>query len=133
MKTICLKVLVVFVLVFVFSVPASWAKKEGYCYLVSYSLRAKVVFFTPVFTTTVSGAIYNEEEFVADVELIRDIENQFQGWLKQVGLNSMDYITEARVAYRTSAIAQQRLAKEKNAFENRGYEIKKPGTFQYED
>ena len=99
MKTSCLKLMVVFALVFLLSVPVCWAKKTGYCYVVSYSMRDKVVFFTPVFTAKVSGAIYSEEEYVADVELIRDIENQFQGYLTQVGLNTTDYITEARVAY----------------------------------
>ena len=133
MKSICLKVLVVFMLVFLFSVPASWAKKQGHCYIVSYSMRDKIVFFTPVFTATVSGAVYSDEEFVADVELIRDIENQFQQHLTKVGLNSIDFITEARVAYRTPAIAEQRLAKEKSRFKGRGYTIKKTGSFRYSD
>jgi len=133
MKSICLKVLVVFVLVFLFSVPACWAKKKGHCYIVSYSLRDKVVFFSSVFTAEVSGAVYSDEEFVADVELIRDIENQFQQYLTKVGLNSMDFTTEARVAYRTPAIAAQRLAKEKSSFEGRGYTIKKTGSFRYTD
>ncbi len=133
MKTTCLKVLVVFALVFLLSVPACWAKERGYCYVVSSSLRQKIVFFTTVFTATVSGAVYSEEEFVADVELIRDIENQFQRHLTKIGLNAMDFITEARVAYRTATIAQERLSKEKSAFEGRGYTIKQPGSFQYED
>jgi len=133
MKSICLKVLVVFVLVVLFSAPACWATKKGYCYIVSYSMRDKIVFLTPVFTATVSGAVYSDEEFVADVELIRDIENQFQQHLTKVGLNSMDFITEARVAFRSPEIAEQRLAKEKNSFEDRGYTIKKTGSFRYTD
>jgi len=131
MKTTCLKLLAALVLVFLFNVPACWAKEKGYCYVVSYSLRDKVVFFTPVFTATVSGAVYSQEEFVADVELIRDIENQFQQYLSKVGLTIMDYVTEARVAYRTATIASQRLEKEKSSFEDRGFAIKKPGTFRY--
>lgn len=133
MKTTWVKVLVISALVFLLSAPACWAKESGYCYVVSYSLRDKVVFFTKVFTATVSGAVYSEEEFVADVELIRDVEDQFQQYLKRVGLNAMDFITEARVAYRTATIAQERLAKEKSTFEGRGYTLKKPGSFQYED
>ena len=133
MKTTCVKVLVVSALVFLFSIPVCWAKEKGYCYLVSYSLRDKLAFFTPVFTATVSGAVYSEEEFVADVELIREIENQFQRHLTKMGLSTMDFITEARVAYRTQAIAQQRLSKEKSSFEGRGYTIKKPGSFKYDD
>ena len=131
MKTNCLKTLLAFVFIILFSAPACWAKEKGYCYVVSYTLRQKIVFFTPVFTATVSGATYSQEEFVADVELIRDIENQFQEHLSKVGLNSMDYITEARVAYRAADIAEQRLAKEKSAFESRGFTVKKTGTFRY--
>lgn len=133
MKSNCLKLLVAVVVVVVFSAPPCWAKDKGYCYVVSYSMRDKIVFFTPVFTATVSGAIYSEEEFVADVELIRDMENQFQEHLTNVGLNRMDYLTEARVAYRSQAIADQRLADEKSRFKGRGYRIKKTGSFQYKN
>ena len=133
MKSNCLKLLVAVVVVVVFSATSCWAKDKGYCYVVSYSMRDKIVFFTPVFTATVSGAVYSEEEFVADVELIRDMENQFQEHLVKVGLNSMQYLTEARVAYRSQAIADQRLADEKSSFKGRGYSIKKTGSFQYKN
>lgn len=133
MKSNILRLLVAMVLLVAFSAPVCWAKDKGYCYVVSYSMREKIVFFTPVFTATVSGAVYSEEEFVADVELIRDMENQFQQYLKAQGLNSMDYLTEARVAFRSQAIADQRLAEEKNSFKGRGYQIKKTGSFQYSD
>ena len=131
MKSTCLKSLIVLLMTVVVSAPLAWAKEKGYCYVVSYSLRQKVVFITPVFTADVSGALYSDEEFVADVELIRKIENQFQQHLTNVGLNSSDYITEARVGYRTQAIATQRLTKEKNGFEGRGFRIKKTGSFSY--
>ncbi len=133
MKTTCLKAILVCVLVLLLGIPVCWAKEKGHCYVVSYTLREKIVFFTPVFTALVSGAVYSQEEFVADVELIRDIENQFQAYLTNVGLNSTDYITEARVAYRTAAIAEQRRANEKSSFKSRGYTIKKTGTFRYAD
>ena len=132
MKSHCLKLLVAVVVVVVFSAPPCWAKDKGYCYVVSYSMREKIVFFPPVFTATVSGAIYSEEEFVADVELIRDMENQFQEYLTSVGLNSLDYLTEARVGYRSQSIADQRLADEKSSFKGRGYSIKKTGSFRYQ-
>lgn len=133
MKTSFLRLLVAFVLVALFSVPSCWAQEKGYCYVVSYSMRQKVVFFTPVFTAMVSGAIYSDEEFVADVELIRDIEEQFQQYLTRVGVNITDYSTEARVAYRSQTIADQRRADEKSDFKGRGYRIKKSGSFNYTD
>jgi hypothetical protein len=133
MKTTNLKLSVAIALILLFAVPSCWAAEKGYCFVVSSSMREKVVFFTSVFSARVSGAIYSQEEFVADVELIRDIENQFQQYLKKRGLNTMDYLTEARVGYRSQAIAENRLATEKSEFEGRGYTIKKTGGFTYAD
>ena len=132
MKTTCLKLLVAVVLIVVCA-PAGWAKEKGYCYIVSHSIRDKAAFLSPIFTATVSGAVYSDEEFVADVELIRDIENQFQAYQKRIGLNVMDYITEARVGFRSQAIADQRRAAETSSFEGRGYTIKPTGTFMYRE
>jgi len=133
MRTIHLKLIVALALIIPLGAPSCWAAEKGYCYVVSSSMREKVVFFTPVFSAKVSGAIYSQEEFVADVELIRDIEDQFQQYLKNLGLNSMDFVTEARVGYRSQAIAEKRLAAEKSEFEGRGYTIKKTGSFAYAD
>ena len=126
-----LKLMVVLLLVTVLGAPPCWAKEKGYCYVVSYSLREKVAFFTPVFTAVVSGAVYSDEEFVADVEVIRNIENQFKAYQEKIGLNSADYYTEARVSYRSEQAADQRMAAEKKRYEGRGFAIKKTGSFEY--
>jgi hypothetical protein len=133
MQTTCLKLLVAILLAVAVSAPSCWANEKGYCYILSYSMRDKVAFVSPVFTAIVSGAVYSDEEYVADVELIRDIEGQFQDYQNRIGLNSMDYITEARVAFRSSTIADQRRADEKRSFESRGYTVKRTGSFTYTD
>ena len=133
MQRVRLRLIVALLLVIMFSAPPCWAKEKGYCYVVSYSLRDKVVFFSPVFTAVVSGDVYSDEEFVADVELIRSIEGQFTDYQERIGLNTADYITEARVGYRSQAVADQRMETEKKRYEGRGFTIKKTGTFAYRE
>ena len=74
MKKTCLMLPVIIMLAIMFSAPSCWAKEKGYCYIVGYSLLEKSVYITPVFVAKVSGATYSEEEFVADIELIRKME-----------------------------------------------------------
>jgi hypothetical protein len=133
MKKTCLKVMLVMVLAVVFSAPSCWAKEKGYCYIASYSMKEKTAFITPVFVAKVSGATYSDEEFVADVVLIRNMENQFQNYLAGQGINTADYVTSARVAYRSQAIADKRLADEKKDFTGRGYIIKNANKFRFKN
>ena len=131
MKKTCLKPLVIMVLTLVVSAPSCWAKETGYCYIVSYDLREKLAYITPVFTAKVSGATYSEEEFVAEVELIRKMESQFQKYLGKQGVSIADWVTSARVAYRSQAIADRYLADEISDFTGRGYTIKDTGGFKF--
>ncbi|WP_319406832.1 hypothetical protein [uncultured Desulfosarcina sp.] len=133
MKKTCLKLLVTLVLAIVFSAPSCWAKEKGYCYIVSYSMNGKIAYITPVFVAKVSGATYSEEEFVADVELIRKIEEQFQNYLAGQGMDNADFVTSARVAYRSQAIADKRIADEKKIFTGRGYTVKDANRFKFKN
>ncbi len=133
MKKTCLKLILVMVLAVVFSAPSCWAKENGYCYIVGYSMQEKTAYTTPVFIAEVSGATYSEEEFVADVVLIRKMENQFQNYLAGQGINTVDFVISARVAYRSQAIAGIRLADEKKDFTGRGYTIKDADKFIFKD
>jgi hypothetical protein len=133
MKTTYLKLMVIMAMAVVFSAPSSWAKEKGYCYIVSYSLSEKTAYITPVFDATVSGETYSEEEFVADVELIQKMERQFQQYLAGQGKSNTDFVTSARVAYRSRAIADKRLADEKLDFTGRGYTVKDAGSFKFKD
>lgn len=126
-----LRLLVVLALALVLGVPSCWAKENGYCYIVSYSQEARRAYITPVFVAKVSGATYSDEEFVADVELIRKMEGQFNRYLAGKGMSSVDLVTSARVAYRSQAIAEKRLADEKSDFKRRGFDIEEADQFKF--
>jgi hypothetical protein len=133
MKKSTLGLLVVMAMAVVFGAPSGWAKEKGYCYIVSYSLSDKTAYVTPVFVATVSGATFSEEEFVADVVLIRKMEGQFNKYLAAQGIGSTDFVTSARVAYRSQAIADKRLADEKLDFTRRGYTLKDADQFKFKN
>ena len=133
MKKIWLKLILVVVLAAVFGAPSCWAKEKGYCYIVGYSMQEKTAYITPVFIAEVSGATYSEEEFVADVVLIRKMENQFQNYLAGKGMNTADFVISARVAYRSQAIADKRLADEKKDFTGRGYTVEDTVKFKFKN
>lgn len=133
MNKTCLKLLIIMVLAIVFGAPSCWAKEKGYCYIVSYGLREKSAYLTPVFTATVTGVTYSEEEFVADIELIGKMEAQFNKYLSGRGVNTAAYVTSARVAYRSRDIADKYLANEKKDFTGRGYTIKDTSGFQFKN
>ena len=123
--------LVVLALVLVVGAPSCWAKEKGYCYIVGYSLREKTMQISPVIVTNVSGDVYNDEEFVADVDVIFSMESQFQSYLEKAGLLSDDTTVEARVAYRTKAIARKRWIDEKDDFSHRGFNVNIANKFKY--
>ncbi len=131
MKKTYLKLILVMVLAVVFSAPSCWAKEKGYCYIVGYSMQEKTAYITPVFVAKVSGATYSEEEFVADVVLIRKMENQFQNYLAGKGINTADFVISARVAYRSQAIADKHLVDEKSDFTARRYAIQDADKFKF--
>jgi hypothetical protein len=133
MKNTCLKLMLLMAMAIVFNAPSGWAKEKGYCYIVSYSLSEKTAYVTPVFVATVSGATFSEEEFVADVELILKMERQFNKYLAVQDIGSTDFVTSARVAYRSQAIADKRLADEKLDFTGRGYTLKDADQFKFKN
>jgi hypothetical protein len=132
MKTQSLLRLAVFLtLALALGVPSCWAKAKGYCYIVAYSLREKAMQITPVIVAKVTGDVYNDEEFVADVDVIFSMESQFQTHLEKAGLFHDDTTVEARVAYRSQAIAQQRRTAENSDFSRRGFSVETMDKFKY--
>jgi len=126
-----LKLSILIMLLIVSAAPACWGKEKGYCYVVSYSARDKICYFTPVFTAAVSGATYSKEQYVTDVALIRKLEGQFDQYLAHQGLTSSDFVTSARVAYRSQQIAEKYLADEKSLYTTQGYAIKTADDFKF--
>ncbi len=127
-----LKTLLFIVMLFAISVPPCFAKAKGYCYVVAYSYGQKVVVFTPVFTKEVNNKSYNEEEFVADVELIQKMESSFENHVRgAMNINAPDLTVSARAAYKSIEIANKRLDAEKQEYISKAWEIKEASTFSF--
>jgi len=128
-----LKSLIFVMLTVAVSAPSCWGTENGYCYIVSYSDSTRTAYFTPVFVAPVSGETFSKEEFVSEVSLIRKMQAQFQTYLTEKGLSTSDFVTSAREAYRSQAIADKRLANEKSSFSSRGFTIKMADDFVFKD
>lgn len=132
MRTKLLKILLATALGFIISAPSCFADAEGYCYIVAYSYSQKVAIFTPVFMQKVKDKSYNEEQFVADVALIRQMETAFEQYIREtMRFNARDLTVSARAAYKSSAIATKRLNLEKQEYISQTWEIKQAAAFSF--
>lgn len=120
------------VILFTISIPPCFAKAKGYCYVVAYSYRQKVVIFTPVFTEEVNDKSYNEEEFIVDVELIQKMESSFENHVRgAMKVDADDLTVSARMAYKSLEIAKKRLDAEKQEYISKAWEIKEASNFSF--
>lgn len=127
-----LKTVLFMVMLFTISVPPCFAKAKGYCYVVAYSYRQKIVVFTPVFTEKVDDKSYNEEEFIVDVELIQKLESSFENHVRgAMKVDADDLTVSARMAYKSLEIAKKRLEAEKQEYIRKEWEIKEASGFSY--
>jgi len=134
MKTRLTHLLLLALLGTVIFVPHAWAKEKAYNYIVAYSFRNKVFYYTPTFSSKVDGVSYNNEEYVSDTEAILDMEDAFQNFLKRkMKVRARDLTVSARVAYKTEDIAQVKLEREIDDFRFKGFEINEVKTFEFED
>lgn len=125
MRTNRLKILLIILLGVAIGAPLCWADETAYGYIISYSYRDKVVYHTPVFENTVDGKSYNDEEFVAETKTLMKLESAFQNHLTQkYKLRDMNFTTSARIAYKSEAIAKNKLDKESRDFMFKGLKIK---------
>lgn len=132
MRTKLLKMLLVTVLGFIISTPPCFAEADGFCYVVAYSYSQKTAIFTPVFMKKVKDKSFNEEEFVADVELIRQMEAAFEKHIRDtMRFSARDLAVSARAAYKSLAIATKRLNSEKQEYISQSWEIKEAAAFNF--
>ena len=125
MKMKSVLVLLVVISGIISAAPLCWAKETSYNYVIAYSYRDKTVYHSPIFTRTLKGVSYNEEEYVSDTGTLLKMESNFQKHLKQqMSVNSPDMTVSARVAFKTEDIAKRRFDKEVDEFRFRGFEIK---------
>lgn len=124
MITKSLKILLILIAAMAVGTPAGWAKKTAYGYLIAYSYRDQVVYYTPIFTQRVAGASYSDEEYVAHTGTILKLESDFRSFLEQrYTINSANFTISARAAFKTQEIAQTRLNEENRTFTFRGFQM----------
>lgn len=112
--------------------PICWAKEKSYNYIVAYSFRDKLVYYTPAFQLRVDGVSYNDEEYVSDTEAILEMESAFQEFMDdKLKVNSMDFTISARVAYKTEDIAKKKLEKEIGDFRFKGFKVEEVKKFKF--
>lgn len=123
-----------FLAVLLLFATASWAKSNGFCYIVGYSFAEKKAFFSPVIIQKVNSKSYSDEEFVTDVELLQKMESQFQSYLSGlVNLDAKRYTISVRGAYKSNAIAQKKFKDEMGLYETKGYTVKLVKDFKFAD
>lgn len=132
-KNLICWVSLVLVALFLFA-PSCWAKENGYCYVIGYSILEQKAFFSPVFVQKVKSKSYSEEEYVTDMDLIRSMESQFQKRLAVlVNLDKGQYTVSARGAYKSNSIANKKYKDELERYKTKGYAIKLVNDFKFSD
>ena len=119
-------------MIFLITAPACWAKTQGYLYVISYSFTEKKVFLSPIIIQKVRDVSYSEEEYVTEVELIQKMEAQFQQHLSSAaGVNPSKYTMSVKGAYKSKAIADMKVKKERERYLKKGYSVKVLTGFSY--
>ena len=134
MRSVILKTILFISAALLFLATPGWAKSKGYCYIVCYSYVERTAFFSPIIVAKVPSKSYSDEEYVTDVELIQQLETQFQNNLAgKVNLDAGRYTISARGAYKSEAIARAKLQEERSQYEAKGYKVKIVSDFAFVD
>ncbi len=124
MKSRSVKLLLVFLLVMGIGATVCWAKATAYGYLIAYSSRDQVVYYTPIFELRVTGKSFSDEEFFSDTRTVLDLEAAFQKYLVQThNINLANFTISARDAYKSREIALKRFNEESGTFRFRGFRL----------
>lgn len=127
-----LKVAILVVLVVAFFAPSCLAKAKGYFYVVAYSYQDKTVYCSSIFIEKVRDISYSDEEFVAEVKLLRKIETAFEKYLAGIANTDLSkYTLGGRGAYKSLSIAKKRQDNEKKDFTKKGMVIKDTPNFEF--
>lgn len=121
-------------LAFLICTPTCWAKSKGYLYVVGYSFVEKKAYISNVIMQKVRNVSYDEEEYVTEVKLLQKIEARFQKYLaSDMRLNTSQYTVAVRGAYKSEAIAQEKIETEIRQYVKRGYTATVLKNFVYAD
>lgn len=124
MQKKALLLLWVLMAVLVIGTPAAWAKNTGYGYLVAYSARDQVAYYSPILSLRAVGASSSDEEYFVKTSVIMDLESAFQKHLEQKhNINSTQFTFSARAAFKSEEIAKNRFDQEIDTFRFRGFQL----------
>ena len=108
----------------VFAVPAG-ADNKGFAFIFALSYATKEAYHVPVFEHPVKGKQFNDKEYVADIKLIRKMEDAFEQHLKtKMQLHNVRFTITARTGFISEAVANGQLEAEKTNLKIQGIEMK---------
>ena len=112
-----------------------WSKSSdgptAFGYMIAYSYRDKVVYFTPIISQRAPETSFNDEEYVFQTSTVLKLERAFQKKLEQeYKIRSADFTFNARVVYKTEHIARNRFFQESDAFRTRAFKLVEVSGFQ---
>ncbi|MCJ8500378.1 hypothetical protein [Desulfatitalea alkaliphila] len=117
--------------VMVIGAPAAWAKNIGYGYLIAYSAREQVAYYSPILSQLAVGASSSDEEYFVKTSVILDLESAFQKYLEQKhNISSAQYTFSARAAFKSEEIAKKRFDQEIDTFRFRGFQLIEASNFK---
>ena len=120
-------------LVMILGIQPVWAKKSSYCYITAYSYNLKEAYYTPIFTVQVEGKSFNNEEYVADMKIIRKLEDALQAYLRKTRrINPAFFSFSARTGFKTEEIARRHLNEELTDLKTKGLKINELPDFKVE-
>jgi cellobiose phosphorylase len=113
------------------AVPAG-AENKGFAFIFALSYTSKEAYHAPVFEHPVRGKKFNDKEYVADIKLIRKMEDDFEQHLKtKMQLRNMRFTITARTGFISEAVANGQLEAEKANLKIQGIEMKKVSDFHF--
>ena len=130
---LCKHFLFILTAMLLFASPC-WSKSKGYFFIVGYSFIEKAAYFSPIIVQNVGSKSYSAEEYVTEVELIQKLESQFYNHLsRSVNLDAGRFTISTRGAYKSDAIAYDKLNGEIETYEAKGFAINKVKDFAFSD
>lgn len=112
-------------------VPAG-ADNTGYGFVYAFSYQLKEAYVSPILPLPVKGKSLNAQEYVADIKVIRKLEDTLeQHLLTKLHLNTALFSFTARTGYKSDQIAKSRMEDERTNLRVQGLEMKLLPDFAY--
>jgi hypothetical protein len=113
------------------AIPAG-AENKGFAFVFALSYTSKEAYHAPVFEHPAKGKQFNDKEYVADIKLIRKMEDAFEQHLKtKMKLDHTRFTITARTGFVNASIANGQLEAEKANLKIQGIEMKLVSDFHF--